>query len=75
MKTEKLLTNYIVKPSYHSIYTYISLLFACEWLVSYPGPPPKKKVGSGEYSTTSHHGLAVASCLLGFRAEDHHATV
>ena len=29
-------------------------------LFSYPDPPPKRKGGSGEYSTSSHHGLAVA---------------
>ena len=29
-------------------------------LVSFPDPPPKRKGGSGEYSTASHHGLAVA---------------
>ena len=26
----------------------------------YPDPPPKRKGGSGEYSTASHHGLAIA---------------
>ena len=30
------------------------------YIVSSPDPPPKRKVGSGEYSTASHHGLAVA---------------
>ena len=29
-----------------------------------PDPPPKRKGGSGEYSTLSHHGLAVAMNLL-----------
>ena len=29
-------------------------------LVSFPEPPPKRKGGSGEYSTSSHYGLAVA---------------
>ena len=29
-------------------------------VVSFPDPPPKRKGGSGEYSTTSHYGLAVA---------------
>ena len=29
-------------------------------VVLYPEPPPKRKGGSGEYSTASHHGLAVA---------------
>ena len=29
-------------------------------LVSFPDPPPKRKGGSGEYSTASHHGLAIA---------------
>ena len=29
-------------------------------LVSFPDPPPKRKGGSGEYSTSSHYGLAVA---------------
>ena len=28
-------------------------------IVSYPDPPPKRKGGSGEYSTASHHWLAV----------------
>ena len=28
-------------------------------IVSYPDLPPKRKGGSGEYSTASHHGLAV----------------
>ena len=28
-------------------------------LVSFPDPPPKRKGGSGEYSTSSHYGLAV----------------
>ena len=30
-------------------------------LVSFPDPPPKRKGGSGEYSTSSHYGLAVAT--------------
>ena len=29
-------------------------------LVSFPDPPPKWKGESGEYSTSSHYGLAVA---------------
>ena len=29
-------------------------------IVSFPDPPPKRKGGSGEYSTSSHYGLAVA---------------
>ena len=29
-------------------------------LVSFPDPPPKRKGGSGEYSTSSHYELAVA---------------
>ena len=29
-------------------------------LVLFPDPPPKRKGGSGEYSTASHHGLAIA---------------
>ena len=29
-------------------------------IVSFPDPPPKRKGGSGEYSTPSHYGLAVA---------------
>ena len=29
-------------------------------VVSYPDPPPKRKGGSGEYSTSSHHELAIA---------------
>ena len=29
-------------------------------IVSYPDPPPERKGGSGEFSTASHHGLAVA---------------
>ena len=29
-------------------------------LVSFPDPPPKRNGGSGEYSTSSHYGLAVA---------------
>ena len=29
-------------------------------LVLFPDPPPKRKGGSGEYSTSSHYGLAVA---------------
>ena len=29
-------------------------------LVSFPDLPPKRKGGSGEYSTSSHYGLAVA---------------
>ena len=29
-------------------------------LVLFPDPPPKRKRGSGEYSTASHHGLAIA---------------
>ena len=28
--------------------------------VSFPDPPPKRKGGSGEYTTASHHGLANA---------------
>ena len=35
-------------------------LFKTGKLVLYPDPPPKRKGGSGEYSTSSHHGLAVA---------------
>ena len=48
----------------------------CASIVSYPDPPPKRKEGSGEYSTSPHHGLAVCygfclllslwSCLPGF---------
>ena len=30
------------------------------YIVSFPDPPPKRKGGSGEYSTASHHGLAIA---------------
>ena len=33
-------------------------------LVSKPDPPPKRKEWSGEHSTYSHHGLAVAMILL-----------
>ena len=29
-------------------------------LVSFPDPPPRRKGGSGEYSTSSHYGLAAA---------------
>ena len=29
-------------------------------LVLFPDPPPKRKGGSDEYSTSSHYGLAVA---------------
>ena len=29
-------------------------------VVSFPDPPPKRKGGSGEYSTSSHYGLPVA---------------
>ena len=29
-------------------------------LVLFPDPPPRRKGGSGEYSTSSHYGLAVA---------------
>ena len=29
-------------------------------LVSFPDPPPKRKGGSGKYSTASHHGLTIA---------------
>ena len=29
-------------------------------LVLFPDPPPKRKRGFGEYSTSSHYGLAVA---------------
>ena len=33
---------------------------ASQTLVWYPDPPPKRKGGSGKYSTALHHGLAVA---------------
>ena len=33
-------------------------------LVSYPDPPPKRKGGSGEYSTALHHGLALPNAKL-----------
>ena len=36
------------------------LAYAMVALVSFPDPPPKRKGGSGEYSTASHYGLAVA---------------
>ena len=39
------------------------LLWVCNTrrhIVSFPDPPPKRKGGSGEYSTISHYGLAVA---------------
>ena len=32
----------------------------CTVLVLFPDPPPKRKGGSGEYSTSSHYGLVVA---------------
>ena len=28
-------------------------------IVLFPDPPPKRKGGSGEYSTASHHGLVI----------------
>ena len=39
---------------------HVTYIGAGDGLVSCPDPPPKRKGGSGEYSTSSHHGLAVA---------------
>ena len=45
---------------------YVKMFFFLTWhcnddsLVSFPDPPPKRKGGSEEYSTSSQYGLAVA---------------
>ena len=36
------------------------LLSVTPTIVSFPDLPPKRKGGSGKYSTSSHYGLAVA---------------
>ena len=41
----------------HDLYWYVSDTLN---VVSFPDPPPKRKGGSGEYSTSSDHGLAIA---------------
>ena len=52
--------DYTLLPKLDPILAAILDTRSCTHLVSYPDPPPKRKGGSGEYSTSSHYGLAVA---------------
>ena len=38
----------------------LNLICTASEIVSFLDPPPKRKGGSGKYSTVSYHGLAVA---------------
>ena len=44
----------------HNLSVKLSHVCVASVVVSYPDPPPKRKVKSGEYITALHHGLAVA---------------
>ena len=46
--------NMKIPPLYSLVWG--SLRLAPMRLVSFPDPPPKRRGGSGEYTTASHHG-------------------